>query len=430
MNVNIVSVVWGKKTIHNFINYSLPSLDSKNLIFTNPQFNLTIFTKAADFKYFESIHTKNVIFEFIDEDTFQELGAIEIHNKIWKDFSQKHIESDGLTFYLPPDTVWSKDSLEIIINDVIKDNIDFGYIHYYRVDDANFISHLKDNVSNILPNKLYDIASNYTHQIHKSHYIDSSNFTIWPEYISIKEGNNEYSLVLTKEPLFAKSHLDFDSLRRNTVYKKKKYCVYGSTNKIFCVSLTEKNKDFSWYAEKKQFNIEEIANWLIDYGYYNDQYKFINNLIEFTSHSESQKEKHTEIIKKLDANYKKIIFLSSALKLSKKLVNEERFFDANLILFFIHNNFELLFKESFKKNKKLSIFNTNTHNQLSFNDDVNDILYKIDDHLKNLSYTENNYFKKLNNSAYLDKNGKKLFKIVETSWFIYYGYRSIRKYKI
>lgn len=429
MNVNIVSVVWGKETIHNFINYSLPSFDYKKQIFTNPDFNLTIFTKAADFKYFESIHTKNVIFEFIDEDNFEKFSPIEIHNKIWINFSKKHSESDSLIFYLPPDTVWSKDSLEIIVNDVKKDDIDFGYIHYYRVEEKEFLSQLK-NASNILPNKLYDIASNYTHNIHKSHYIDSSNFTIWPEYITAKTGKNEYNLVFSKEPLFSKSHIDLQLLKNNIVFKKMKYHVYGSTNNIFCVSLTEKYKDPHWYQEKNEFDINKIANWLVRYDYHKDYYKFMDNFIEFTSYSKSQKEKNIELLQTLEISYKKIIFNVSALILSKELANEERFFDANLILFYIHNNFELIFNGSFKKKKKALIFSKNNNDHLPLNENVNDILFKINNDINNLFFMENENFQRLNNSTYIDKNGKKLFKIVETSCFIFYGYKSIKKYKI
>ena len=65
MNVNILTVVWGEQTIQNFLNYALPTFDNNGKIFNDKNFNLTIYTKAKDFKFFESIHLKNVTFEFI-----------------------------------------------------------------------------------------------------------------------------------------------------------------------------------------------------------------------------------------------------------------------------------------------------------------------------------------------------------------------------
>ena len=247
MKIQVVIVSFGEEYLSLLVNFTLKSLDIEKY---RKYFHIVLITGSKLDGSLNKLFNKVIIVD-------TPKNYINFQSNIIRKFHKNSFYEYNM--FLSPDTIWSKDSLKIILED-IENSSKLSFIHYRRTD--NIILKNETFSYPIETYDLYKLSRKYTHKLHYAHNLKTSNSTMWPEYYYINDNNSEINYIVNKEPLYIHKDICLDHHNQISYFPKNSIKIYGGTSDIFCASLAQSNKYQDWIDFNTRLTPKKISSWV------------------------------------------------------------------------------------------------------------------------------------------------------------------------
>lgn len=277
----VVTAVWGKWHIDQFLYVNLPTLlasDNIPKLAESCEISYIFYTSKEDLEFLSNAQGISRLASFAKLD-FRILDAerlrdpIAAHHHAWNLATAIAKSSDSYILLMPPDVAWSNGSFGHVA-DLLNGGIKAIFMTYLRAESESFTRQLASKydqllgVTTVSGAELVDMSLRCLHPLMAAYLRESSYYPIHSEMMLWTIPNEGLAARVLAREMFIFNpnafNLTIASLAAEEIDPATIHFITDSDD-LFAVSLSEFGKDSAWYQRARKADPTDIAGWWLAY---------------------------------------------------------------------------------------------------------------------------------------------------------------------